>query len=308
MSKIHMPRYGRNFYGCECMARTLPLIEADMIRGGDLKAVLDFAQGAYNVGVTASAQTHWGGGVADTAQCNWAKFGHYWKKWGVIDFERFAPLFPHHGHLVWVGCPHQNVQCDAQERGAVKSGWNGLSGRASRYGEWFRVPAVSWQEAVKKYTPPPKPPAPPKPPPPKGILGMTKPIYYHWGPPGGTALPDGGVVWPILDKDGHISLEDGAGLVSYTATVGISGLGAGERVDAAFQLVDDFPGTKPTLALGMRRPKALTAGNNVRTIHFTGRIPKSKNAGGTTKLRVNLTAHAKAAKLAWVQIDGLVSE
>ena len=137
---------------------------------------------------------------------------------------------------------------------------------------------------------------------------MTKPIYYHWGPADGTPLPDGKVVWPILDKDGHISIEDGTGLVSVSATVGVSGLVAGEYVTAAFELVDDFPGTKPTISVGIRRPKTLTPANNVRTVHFKGKVPKSKNAGATTKLRVHLSAHAKAAKLAWIQIDGLVSE
>jgi hypothetical protein len=307
MTKIHMPRYG--MFGCECMVRTLPLIEADMIKGGDLKAVIDFAQGAYNQGVAASARTHWLGGVADTVQCNWAKYGHYWRKWGVIDFERFPPLFPHHGHLIWVGCTHQHAQADAQEKGAVKSGWNGLSGRASRYGERFRVPTMTWQEAVKKYDrPKPPPPPPPPPPKPEGILGMTKPIYYHWGPPGGTPLPNGGIVWPVLDKEGHISIEDGTGLVTASATVGITGLAAGEYVVAGFELVDDFPGTKETKSLGMRRLKTLTPANNVRTVHFKGKVPTSKNAGATTKLRVHLSAHAKAAKLAWIQIDGLVSE
>jgi hypothetical protein len=97
-------------------------------------------------------------------------------------------------------------------------------------------------------------------------------------------------------------------LVTASATVGITGLAAGEYVVAGFELVDDFPGTKETKSLGMRRLKTLTPANNVRTVHFKGKVPTSKNAGATTKLRVHLSAHAKAAKLAWIQIDGLVSE
>ena len=287
------------------MAATLPLIQADMIRGKDLKRRLDFAQGAYNVGVAASARTHWGGGVADTLQCNWSTFGHYWKKYGVIDFERFPPLFAHHGHLVWVGCPHQHPQADAQEKGAVKSGWNGLAGAASRYGEWFRVPDLTWQQAVKKYKP-----APPPPPVEKGILGMTVPLYYHWGPAGGTPLPKGKVVWPVLNDKGGISvIGKPTALCTLTATVGVTGLAAGESVAATFELVYDYAADgKPTVSISARRPKVLTASNNVRTIHFTGRVPKSDKTGATVKLRVRLQANANAAKLAFIQIDGMASE
>lgn len=147
---------GAQGWGCECMARTLPLIEADMKKQGLIKSCLDVFQWGYNPGkVSKSAGTHDLGGVIDVAQYSLAQ-RKVWAKWGVMMFPRttaFGWFTGNHGHGVWHGCPHQVPYTDWQVRSGMAGG-DGLGSSATLKGRrWrrFEAPVRTWQEAVKLY-------------------------------------------------------------------------------------------------------------------------------------------------------------
>lgn len=147
---------GAQGWGCECMARTLPLIEADMKKQGLIKRCLDVFQWGYNPGkVSKSAGTHDLGGVIDVAQFSLAQ-RKVWAKWGVMMFPRtraFGWTSGDHGHGVWHGCPHQTPYTDWQVRSGLAGG-DGLGSSATLKGRrWrkFGAPVRTWQEAVKLY-------------------------------------------------------------------------------------------------------------------------------------------------------------
>jgi hypothetical protein len=300
MSKIWLPRWG--IYGCECMRDSLPHIESDMIAHKIIHTKLDWYQGGYHKGTTASAGTHDGGGVGDTAQYSSAA-GAIWKKWGVLWYYRHPPLFSYHGHLAWVGCPHGAAPLKQQVAGALHSGWNGLAGRSAAYGEWFRVPALTWQQAVKKYAKP----APPKPSAPKGLLGMTSEI----GPFNATKaqpLPNGKPVHlRINDKPSrHTIIGTRAAQAVATAAIRVTGLKAGERVDLDWQLIYVFvKGGRPDISRVLRYGSSVTFGKPGTEITWSGGVPASDKKGYDLRLRLRATAHAKAAVVTAVQVRGL---
>lgn len=154
-------------YGCECMAKTLPLIEADMLKQGLIKKNLDIWQWGYNPGkVGASAGTHDLGGVVDTGQYSLAQ-RKVWAKWGVMMFPRttqFGWTSGDHGHGVWHGCSHQVPYTDWQVRSGLAGG-DGLGSSATLMGRawrYFEAPTKTWQEAVKAYATPAPAPTPTK--------------------------------------------------------------------------------------------------------------------------------------------------
>lgn len=228
VSKIWLPRWG--IYGCKCMKETLPGVEADMIAAGIIRERLDFYQGAYHKGTAASAGTHDGGGAVDAyphqgGPAN-SKGQKIWEKWGAICYYRYPPLFGYHNHVLWRGCPHLAPLARRQVGGAVRSGWNGLSGRSARYGQKAIVPSRTWEQAVKKYEIKPVKPAPKKS---EGWFGMAAPKMTERKKPFGLKARREAVL-PINDK-GDSSLVVGKVDDFYTKiTVHVSGLPAGQTI------------------------------------------------------------------------------
>lgn len=158
--------HGETIYGsrgarkaCDCMAKTFPLIEREMIRRGLIKRTIDVFQGAYNKGVAASAGTHDAGGVIDVAQGITREQRQVWADFGVMMFPRtreFGWTTGDHGHGVWNGCTHQTASAAKQVRDGL-AGRDGLVGNRVRN---FIRPTRTWQQALAALLPKPAPPAP----------------------------------------------------------------------------------------------------------------------------------------------------
>jgi len=140
------------------MARTLPLIEAEMKSKGIIKNSIDIFQGGYNRGgVAKSAGTHDRGGVLDVGQYSTAAL-RVWRSWGVIMWHRTpAQGFMHHGHGVWHDCPHQSAGAQNQVA-AYFRGRNGLANNGPDDGPKKLV--VRWQDRIKQGVPAAPRPAP----------------------------------------------------------------------------------------------------------------------------------------------------
>ena len=155
--KVWIKLRGGSGWGCECMTKTLPLIEDEMLRLGLIKKCLDVSQWAYNPGkVKKSAGTHDLGGVIDVGQYSLAQ-RKVWARFGVMMFPRtrsFGWWTGNHGHGVWHGCPHQVPYTDWQVRSGIAGG-DGLGSSATLKGKrWrhFEAPTRTWQQAVAAET------------------------------------------------------------------------------------------------------------------------------------------------------------
>lgn len=141
---------GQPRLACLCMALTFPLIEREMIRRGLIRHQIDVYQGAYNLGVTASAGSHDLGGVIDVAQGLSLAERQVWADFGVMMFPRarkYGWTGGEHGHGVWHGCPHQTKLADGQVTSGI-NGRDGLKGNALRN---FEAPTRVWQDAYRQY-------------------------------------------------------------------------------------------------------------------------------------------------------------
>ena len=162
MSRVWVPAPGSakqsGFWGCECMATTFPLVNADMKRRGLVKSGIDVYQGGYNgTAVSASAGTHALGGVIDVIQGISLAERKVWAAWGVMMFPRTrawgyptSAMSPPHGHGVWHGCPHQTASADRQ----VHQGRTGGDGLAYNRRRNFEAPTRTWQQAIAAHTKP----------------------------------------------------------------------------------------------------------------------------------------------------------
>lgn len=123
MSKIWLPQFG--VFGCECVAKSLPLLQTVMLIRGDIRESLDLYQGCYHTGVSASAGTHNKGGCVDTGQYadrhlkTARAFG--WCAQHRTPAQGFDP----HCHMFPNGCPHMSPLAQSQQW-AWNHGRNGL--------------------------------------------------------------------------------------------------------------------------------------------------------------------------------------
>lgn len=290
--KQWLKEYG--VWGCGCMALTLPHIQADMIQAGVVKKSLTELQGAYHAGAL-SGGTHLGGGVNDTAEGGAArsKAQQIWASWGVIDFERFPPLFPqHHNHLLWLGCPHQSPAAAAQVSGLVHHGWNGLSGSAARWGDYSLLPRVTWQQAyLAKAGPTPTTKG--------GVFGVSKHIGPLRAAGKKTALKSGAETYVAIDPDGGAAVADVPVTDSLIirALVEISGLQSGEDV-AVRWVATTWPHNKP-----LRTPRAVSFGNGRHEITYVGIVPAAPK-GEQNRLRIAAFSKGKSASIQVLEVDG----
>ncbi len=153
----------RRIYGhpaCDCIAQTLPMVEARLKAIGAIKHDLSglVTQGCYRSRNKASAGTHAGGGVWDVKaslvdtpakRLAWRESG--WAMWHRQPHE--GP-WAAHGHGVVIGCPHLSWAARRQIR-AYRRGRNGL--RSNRRDQGPRVPIRNWKHAVKSWRKPSRP-------------------------------------------------------------------------------------------------------------------------------------------------------
>jgi GH24 family phage-related lysozyme (muramidase) len=137
----------RGGWTCSCVAKSLPLVEKDMIRRGLIKYNIDIYQLGYRNDVGASAGTHAGGGNTDVGQFSDAQID-VWRLWGwTIQHRTRAQGFDmDHGHGWPLGCTHLSSGGRSQA-----SQWanrqNGLVSRGRVAGRW---PIDTWKTAMKK--------------------------------------------------------------------------------------------------------------------------------------------------------------
>lgn len=143
-------------YACPCMVQVLPLVETEFLLRGLIVESIDYYQLAYNRGVTASSQTHWGGGVFDTAQ-HTDEHLHIWRSWGCT-VQRRTPEqgFDLHGHGVIKGCPHVSTGRSGAEwqLSEWEAGRNGLRGQGPITGPGpTGKDTPTWQRAIRERGP-----------------------------------------------------------------------------------------------------------------------------------------------------------
>jgi hypothetical protein len=139
-----------NFRGgqtCSCVATSLPLVEADMIRRGLIQRSIDVYQLGYRTDVGASAGTHAGGGNTDVGQFSDDHID-VWRLWGwTIQHRTKAQGFDmDHGHGWPWGCTHLSSGGRSQAAQWVNR-QNGLVSRGRITGRW---PIDTWQVAMDK--------------------------------------------------------------------------------------------------------------------------------------------------------------
>lgn len=142
---------GADFWGCECLAQWWPAVNTEAVRRGIVRQQIDVTQGCYNRGgVAASAGTHDGGGVLDLAQTSGALV-RLLREAGAAAWHRTpAQGFPHHIHMVLVGCPHLSSGA-AHQIAEYRAGRNGLAGRGGDDGP--RVTIRTWRDGPTRITP-----------------------------------------------------------------------------------------------------------------------------------------------------------
>ena len=146
----------RGGWTCVCVARSLPLVELEMIRRGIITRSIDIYQLGYRSDVSASAGTHSGGGCTDVAQYSpealtvWRDYG-----WTTQHRTRAQGFAADHGHGFPYGCPHLSPAARYQAS-EWRAGRNGLRSRDRITGPNYHV--ITWQAALRKLHPAPVPP------------------------------------------------------------------------------------------------------------------------------------------------------
>lgn len=142
----------RGGWTCACVATSLPLVEADMIRRGIIRECIDIYQLGWNAGgVSASAGTHDEGMMIDVGQYSRAALEVWWK-WGWAMQHRTTEqgFSGHHGHGGPNGCTHGSPLATWQMQQYVRHGRNGLRSNGPAAGPTTTLP--TWQDALKKHT------------------------------------------------------------------------------------------------------------------------------------------------------------
>ena len=125
----------RGRWACGCMIISIEqVIEPRLRAAGMLGATeqVHVLQGAYNTGVSASADTHARGGALDHRKGSDAET-KIWRQCGVADWQRGTPqdtFFGDHNHGIWQGCPHLSAGARRQLN-EYRAGDDGLAGDGS---------------------------------------------------------------------------------------------------------------------------------------------------------------------------------
>ena len=127
---------------CECVADSLPWVEADLLKRGLIKESIDIFQLGYRTDVSASAGTHARGGCVDVGQYHLNQIT-VWREWGWTMQRRDLTGVVTHGHGWPYKCDHLSVAAQKQE-----ADWDrkdaGLQGDAQVVGLW---PVKPWKIA-----------------------------------------------------------------------------------------------------------------------------------------------------------------
>jgi hypothetical protein len=275
----------RGGWTCECVAKSLPLVEADMIKKGIIKHNVDIFQLGYNSSVEASAGTHDGGGNTDVGQYSDAGI-KVWREWGWCQQHRTpAQGFSNHGHGWPKGCPHMSKGGNYQAS-EWQAGRNGLRSKGPITGPGPKgKDTPTWTQGIKNHAPKPTPkpptpsPLPPSSPPGEGILGMTKSIYFRWDEDRKFKSENGWIDLYINDKH-FVTVTGENRTVMVTATIRVAGLVDKEWVEIAWRLVEVVKeGDKDVTKVRHSRKPVTVIGITDRkqneTITFNGAVPKN---------------------------------
>lgn len=137
----------RGGWTCGCVATSLPLVEADMIKRGLIKESIDIFQLGYRTNVAASAGTHAAGGNTDVDQWS-AEQIEVWWEWGWNTQHRTeAQGFMNHGHGAPVGCPHLSP-AGQDQMNDWRNGRDGLiwHNKVPNWPGW-----INWEDAIKAH-------------------------------------------------------------------------------------------------------------------------------------------------------------
>jgi hypothetical protein len=292
----------RGRWTCKCVATSLPLVEQAMKNKGIIKNNVDIFQMGYNTGgVAASAGTHNGGGNTDVGQYSDAALKE-WREWGWTQQRRTrAQGFDPHGHGWPKGCPHLSSGAKYQAS-EWQAGRNGLKGRGPITGPGpTGKNTPTWTQGIKNHKSS-KPSTPAKPPAAKGVLGMSKNVYYRKE----ADFPlKGDGQWhdlPISDKDAKaysvILGPNNTNMLS--ATVRIGGMKAGEKADISFRLIEWANGKGKEKSV--RAPVTATSVNGKsvsRNAGWSGAVPKG------CRLRISVRTSAVTAVVESCAIQGV---
>jgi hypothetical protein len=136
----------RGGWTCDCVAISLPWVEADMIRRGLIKYNIDIAQLGWRGDVGASAGTHDEGGATDT----WGQWNteaiDVWRLWGWTMQRRDLTGVNTHAHGWPWGCTHL-APAAQQQAEDWERGLNGLAYPSKVVGRW---PVKHWRQALEE--------------------------------------------------------------------------------------------------------------------------------------------------------------
>jgi hypothetical protein len=275
---------------CICVVKSLPLVEADLQRRGLLSGPLRIFQLGYREDVDASKATHARGGCTDVDGTPTAAEIDVWRLWGWTMQARYLRDVPPHCHGWPYKCSHLSAAAQLQEED-----WDrrdaGLQGESTVQGRW---PVLPWHEALALNTKLGVPPL-------MTIAERIPDINFD-----GKQLLEPGVeqhVW-INDKQ-HVSIidEPSAG-IDLRATITVSGLKAGERVQLYFHKQWRGKAALKTIHKGYDDSVYIYAGGPP-SVHFTfaGHLSKA-DAGWTAVIRIGVKTNSETAVITKRQIRG----
>lgn len=216
----------RGFRTCICVATSLPLVERAMIDAGVIKHNIDIFQMGYNgFRVDASSGTHAGGGNTDVAQYGDLAI-EIWRDWGWAMQRRYTwQGFTPHAHGWPYGCSHLSpAGVDQLVQWAHRQ--NGLRSRGRVEGRW---PIKTWRQAILDHRGVPITPV-------NEGTELKPPAKFHrtkdW------RIRKGAWVTAPINDQGDVSMLTGPGTIFAVANLSVTGLPAGQGLQARFVTQD----------------------------------------------------------------------
>lgn len=135
------------FVSCTCMQIWWPLVTKMAQKRGIVLTQIDVSQGSYNTSVSASADTHSGGGVLDLRQYSMS-LDDLLEEAGAASFVRLpADGFTYHTHMILIGCPHLPDSAKRQVE-QWKAGRNALRSNLPDRDTTRPTTIRTWQQGV----------------------------------------------------------------------------------------------------------------------------------------------------------------
>lgn len=268
---------------------------AGFLRPTELVRVFQYA---YSTSVSASSDTHAGGGALDHRKGSDAET-KLWRQCGVADWQRGSPedpFFSDHNHGIWQGCPHLSDGAKRQVA-EYRNGQDGLAGDGTD--DSPRVAPITWQAAYDRYVKQQGVP----------LMADAVPIKIDFDDDQLLIKDVTGApaqhVW-INDKNGASIVVGASSGVDIRATIAVSGLKEGERVQLFFHKVWRKAG-ETDINKGGDDPVYIThiPGVSSPSVHFTfaGSLGKA-DTGWTPAIRITAKTTSETAVITRRQIRG----